>query len=109
MLKVRVSGFSLSLDGFGAGPEQSLDHPLGKGGMDLHEWLVDTDTFRRQLAGDAAALDQCDPVDEMHLAIVPIALGRGESMFTGLDLPALGFRVTRHEATSRTTHVSLSK
>src|SRR5580693_9001048 len=32
MTKVRVAGFSISLDGFGAGPEQSLENPLGKGG-----------------------------------------------------------------------------
>jgi hypothetical protein len=37
MAKVRVAGFSVSLDGYGAGPEQSIDHPLGKRGMELHE------------------------------------------------------------------------
>jgi dihydrofolate reductase len=45
MAKVKVSGFSLSIDGFGAGPEQSLAEPLGKGGEKLHKWLVDTKTF----------------------------------------------------------------
>jgi dihydrofolate reductase len=39
MSKVRVQSFALSLDGFGAGPNQSLDHPLGVGGTDLMEWL----------------------------------------------------------------------
>ena len=39
MAKVRVS-FSLSLDGFGAGPDQSLQDPLGKGGMAMHEWAL---------------------------------------------------------------------
>src|SRR6202045_4986868 len=46
MTKVRVAGFSLSLDGFGAGPEQSIDDPLGKRGMELHRWFFGTKTFR---------------------------------------------------------------
>ena len=36
MTKVRVAGFTISLDGFGAGPEQSLENPLGKRGRELH-------------------------------------------------------------------------
>ena len=50
MAKVRVS-FSLSLDGFGAGPDQSLQDPLGKGGMAMHEWALATRTFRRMHGG----------------------------------------------------------
>ena len=46
MGQVRVAGFALSLDGFGAGPEQSLEDPLGKGGPELHKWLVGTRTFK---------------------------------------------------------------
>jgi dihydrofolate reductase len=42
-----VHCFSLSLDGFGAGPSQSLDNPLGKGGEALHEWFVPTRTFQK--------------------------------------------------------------
>jgi dihydrofolate reductase len=45
MTKVRVRGFTISLDGFGAGPEQSLEDPLGKRGEELHQWLVETRTF----------------------------------------------------------------
>ena len=44
--KVIVSSFTLSLDGYGAGPEQSLDNPLGVGGMSLHQWLLPTRTFQ---------------------------------------------------------------
>src|SRR5262252_7064093 len=44
--RVRVAGFSLSLDGFGAGLEQSLEDPLGKRGTELHRWFVGTKTFR---------------------------------------------------------------
>ena len=47
MSKLRVCCFSLSLDGFGAGPDQSLDDPLGVGGEALHEWVVPTRTFQK--------------------------------------------------------------
>jgi dihydrofolate reductase len=46
MGKVRVGGFTVSLDGYGAGPEQSLQQPLGKRGEELHGWLVATKTFK---------------------------------------------------------------
>jgi dihydrofolate reductase len=39
---------TMSLDGFAAGPNQSLDNPLGEGGMRLHEWAVATDSWRAQ-------------------------------------------------------------
>lgn len=47
MSKLRVSCFSISLDGFGAGPDQSPDNPLGVGGEALHDWFVPTRTFQR--------------------------------------------------------------
>lgn len=46
---VSVRAFSLSLDGFGAGPNQSLQNPLGVNGTDLHQWAFKTRTFRRML------------------------------------------------------------
>jgi dihydrofolate reductase len=46
MPKVRICCFALSLDGFGAGPDQSLDNPLGVGGRKLHEWFYPTRTFQ---------------------------------------------------------------
>src|SRR5688500_5900390 len=51
MSKLRVNAFSISLDGFGAGPDQSRDEPLGKGGESLHEWIFPTRMFRT-LYGD---------------------------------------------------------
>ena len=39
---------SISLDGFVAGPNQSLDNPIGEGGMRLHEWVFPTASWRRQ-------------------------------------------------------------
>lgn len=53
MSKLRVSCFSLSLDGFGAGPGQDRDHPLGVGGQALHEWVYPTRTFQRMFGKDA--------------------------------------------------------
>jgi len=47
MSKLRVASFSVSLDGFGAGPDQSLDNPLGVGGTALHEWVFPTATFQK--------------------------------------------------------------
>lgn len=52
---LRVAAFSISLDGFGAGPRQSLDHPMGEGGMALHRWALATRTFRRMHGGEGAA------------------------------------------------------
>jgi dihydrofolate reductase len=46
MTKLRVNSFGLSLDGYGAGPDQSLNNPLGVGGPRLHEWLYPTRTFQ---------------------------------------------------------------
>ena len=43
---VKVAAFAVSLDGFGAGPNQSLSDPLGQGGPDLHQWFFPTRTFR---------------------------------------------------------------
>ena len=51
MPKLRVQGFSISLDGYGAGPEQSLENPLGVGGMALHQWVLPTRTFQKMLFG----------------------------------------------------------
>jgi dihydrofolate reductase len=213
MGKVRVAGFSLSLDGYGAGPEQSLQDPLGKGGRELHRWFFGTRTFqsmfgqgggsegvdedyahrsmdnfgafilgrnmfgpvRGEWADDSwkgwwgdnppyhtptfilthyprdpivmeggttfyfvtdgieSALEQARAaagerdvkigggvstvrqylqaglIDELHFAISPVLLGRGEAMFAGLDLPALGFRVTESASTELATHVVLGR
>src|ERR1041385_9554522 len=45
--KVRVHGFSVSLDGYGAGPDQRREEPLGRGGESLHDWLIATRTFQQ--------------------------------------------------------------
>jgi dihydrofolate reductase len=61
MSGVCVFAFSLSLDGFGAGPDQSLANPLGVNGMALHEWAFKTRTFRTmfgQEGGETGVDDQ---------------------------------------------------
>jgi dihydrofolate reductase len=62
MAKVVVAAFSLSLDGFGAGADQRLEDPLGKHGLELHRWFMDTPTFRKMhdgnLAGTTAGVDE---------------------------------------------------
>lgn len=59
MSKLRVHCFTVSLDGYGAGPDQTLDHPLGKGGEKLHKWLLGTRTFHRMFGreGGASGID----------------------------------------------------
>ena len=213
MTKVRVRGFSISLDGFGAGPEQGLDQPLGKRGEELHRWLVGTRTFHAMTGkaggssgtddqyaaamlegagafilgrnmfgpirgpwpdeawkgwwGDnppyhgpvfvlthyprspiemeggttfyfvtegveaaleraAAAAGELDVnimggvstvrqylvagvIDELHLAISPVLLGRGEALFAGLDLPAMDWSVTERSATDHAIHIVMRR
>jgi len=60
MPKLRVRCFSISLDGYGAGPDQSRENPLGVGGEHLHDWFVATRTFRGvhgQEGGEEGTLD----------------------------------------------------
>src|SRR6266513_1880293 len=51
MTRVRVESFTISLDGYGAGPNQDVSNPLGIGGTDLHQWLLPTRTLQRALFG----------------------------------------------------------
>jgi dihydrofolate reductase len=213
MSKLRVSSFAVSLDGYGAGPNQDLSNPLGEGGMALHEWSHATRTFKTlfgqpggetgidddfaargfenigawilgrnmfgpvrgvwpdeswkgwwgasppyhvpvfvlthhgraplemeggttfhfvtdgiraalerakeaangkdvRLGGGVATIRQyvmAGLVDEMHLAIAPVLLGRGEHLFAGIDLPSLGYERAEHVATPRATHIVIKK
>jgi len=217
MSRVRVDCFSVSIDGYGAGPDQSLEHPLGVGGLALHEWAFPTRTMQQRVLGnqqagetgpdedfaargfrdvgawilgrnmfgpvrgpwstaeewngwwgeeppyhthvfvlthhprtsivmeggtvfhfvtegieaalerarDCAGADrdvrigggvatvrqylQAGLVDELHFAVAPVALGRGEGLLHDLDLPALGFRCVEHVGTPRALHVVLRR
>lgn len=52
MSKLRVESFTISIDGFGAGPNQDLQNPLGIGGTSLHGWAMSTPTFQRNVFGN---------------------------------------------------------
>jgi dihydrofolate reductase len=213
MPKVRVAGYGVSIDGFAAGPDQSLENPLGLNGPDIFQWFFPTRFFRamqgkddgetgidndygeRAMQGFGAyilgrnmfgpirgewpdedwkgwwgpnppyhaptyilthyprapiemeggtvfhfvtdgiesALEQARAaagdldvkigggaetvrqylraglIDELHLAVSPVVLGKGEPLFDGIDLRALGYRVTEHVAGERATHIVLAR
>ena len=55
MTKLRVHAFTISLDGYGAGVLQSLENPLGVGGMSLHPWMIGTRTFQKMIGNEGGA------------------------------------------------------
>jgi dihydrofolate reductase len=57
MPKLRVHAFTISIDGFGAGHEQSLQNPMGIGGVELHEWAFATRIFQVGNEGGATGTD----------------------------------------------------
>ena len=213
MSRLLVRSFAVSIDGFGAGPDQDLEHPLGVRGEELMEWFFHTKTWRamqgesgggtgvdneiaergmqgfgawilgRNMFGPVrgswpdeswkgwwgeeppyhvptfvlthharrpvmmkggtefrfvtegihAALEQARAVagardirvgggvstirqflqagllDELHLAVRPVLLGKGEQLFAGLDLRALGYHVAEHVAGERALHVFIRR
>ncbi|SJM30007.1 dihydrofolate reductase family protein [Mesorhizobium delmotii] len=60
MSKLRVDAFTLSIDGFGAGPDQDPKEPLGVGGEALHKWMLGTRTFRNMSGEDDGTTDTDD-------------------------------------------------
>ena len=61
MSKLRVESFTISLDGFGAGPDQDLSNPLGVGGTSLHGWAMSTRTFQKNVfGGDGGSTEGVD-------------------------------------------------
>ncbi|MET7672302.1 dihydrofolate reductase family protein [Micromonospora luteifusca] len=78
------SQLSISLDGYVAGPEQSPQDPLGRGGLQLHEWFFGLDTWRAQhgLTGGDRGVD-ANVVEEMTRDLGAYVMGR--KMFGGGD------------------------
>ena len=74
MSRLLALGFSISLDGYGAGPRQALQDPLGVGGQRLHEWFVHTPTFKGTHGGGAAQSGDAD-LDEEFAARTMAGLG----------------------------------
>lgn len=82
MSKVRVHSFTISLDGYGAGPHQSIETPLGVGGEALHGWMVRTRTFERMMgrSGDAGTTGVDDDIVARHFDNVGACI-MGRNMF----------------------------
>ena len=83
MAKLRVHAFSISLDGYGAGPNQGLENPLGVGGEQLHEWMFRTRSERQ--------------------------LGGGERLFDGLDDLPTGYELSELVCSPAVAHVRVTK
>ena len=60
MSRLKVQAFTISLDGYGAGPRQSLEAPLGVGGESLHGWMLPTRTFRQMIGAEGGSTDVDD-------------------------------------------------
>ena len=77
---------SISLDGFVAGPNQSIENPIGEGGMRLHEWVFATDSWREQHGLDGGERNaDAEVVDEVVRGVGAYIMGR--KMFGGGDGP----------------------
>lgn len=72
----------MSLDGFVAGPDQSVENPLGVGGMRLHEWAFPLEVFRRMHGLDGGEVNASTQVIEEALANVGATI-MGRNMFGG--------------------------
>src|SRR5262245_24597878 len=86
MARLLAYGFSISLDGYGAGPRQSRENPLGVGGEALHDWLVHTRTFKRMHGGEGGDTG----IDEDFAALSMAGIGAwivGRNMFGPLRGP----------------------
>src|SRR6202521_1428531 len=95
---------SISLDGFVAGPNQSLENPLGENGLRLHQWVFGTASWRK-LQGEAGGAHTVDLdvvgaqavqqylraglLDELYLHIAPVVLGAGERLLENVGDPTL--------------------
>ena len=68
MGRVKVAGFSLSLDGFGAGPDQSLENPLGRNGGEMFQWFFPTRAFREMQGAEGGETGPDDDFGRRSMA-----------------------------------------
>ena len=80
-MKLRM-GISMSLDGFVAGPNQSIDNPLGEGGEGLHEWAVALSAWRERHHLKGGAVNPSNAVMEESIANIGATI-MGRNMFGG--------------------------
>ena|SRR5712691_720814 len=106
MSKLRVSSFAVSVDGFGAGPNQGLTNPIGVSGVALMDWFFPTRTWQ-DMHGNAGGETGVD--DGIAAEGLAVLLGAGEGLWAGIDLPALGYESVKSVAGERATHVFLRK
>ncbi len=81
MGKVRFQ-VAVSLDGYMAGPNQTLEEPLGSGGEDLHRWMIELEVWRRMQGQEGGVVNASTPVVEEAMANVG-AYVMGRNMFGG--------------------------
>ena len=80
MSRLRVNSFSVSLDGYGAGPNQTVQDPLGVGGETLHHWVVGTRTFQTILGNEGGSTGVDDEFAQRGFANVGAWIS-GRNMF----------------------------
>jgi dihydrofolate reductase len=81
---LRVHNLTVSLDGFAAGPDQDLEHPLGVGGEQLHRWMFATPSAARLETAAYDPVDQPAGLDDEHVARYGVGVGAfilGRNMF----------------------------
>lgn len=84
MAKVRVHNFAMSLDGYVAGPNQSVADPLGVGGMGLHEWIVATPAWQQVHGAEVSEANSEQSIDNDWVARADVDVGAtimGRNMF----------------------------
>jgi len=73
---------SMSLDGYVAGPNQSVENPLGEGGEDLHRWVVELEAWRESHGMEGGVVNASTPVvEEAQANLGAVVMGR--NMFGG--------------------------
>jgi hypothetical protein len=100
MSKLRVHAFSISLDGYGAGPNQGLKDPLGENGEELHEWIFPTQTFKAMYGDGNGTTGTCQS-SRSRTTRAPIEMEGGTTFYFVTDGAEEALRLARDAAGSR--------